>query len=126
MGLGLTSKWVGIHLGACLLFTHNCSLFRGTQTTWCHEKGFIESVVHLLRLFLMLGMMPLDRCVATENDLIALLRNKARNKKNMSLAAGLCSLTLPLCSLTLPFHLLPQDGSAHILYSVFCIKNYVL
>ena len=52
------------------------------------KKRFIESVVPLLRLFLMLGMMPLERCVATENDLIALLGNEARHQFLMSIEAG--------------------------------------
>ena len=54
--------------------------------TWCYKKKIVKSVVPLLRLFLMSSMMPLEleRCVVTENDLIALLRNDAWNKLLMS------------------------------------------
>ena len=60
-------------------------------TTWCkhskvsifscrfhcplsHLKSFIESVVPPIRLFLMIIMLPLKRCVAKDSYLIALLR----------------------------------------------------
>ena len=52
--------------------------------TLSHLKSFIESVVPPIRLFLMIIMMPLKRCVAKENYLIALLRNEARNNFLMS------------------------------------------
>ena len=44
-----------------------------------HLKSFIESAVPPIRLYLMINMMTLKRCVAKENYLIALLRNEARN-----------------------------------------------
>ena len=43
-----------------------------SPNTWSHIKSVTETVVLLLRLFLMLNMMPLE----TENDFIALLRNE--------------------------------------------------
>ena len=53
--------------------------------TLSHLKSFIESAVPLIGLFLMIIMMPLKRCVAKENYLIALLSNEARNNFFMSL-----------------------------------------
>ena len=47
--------------------------------TLSHLKSFKESAVPSIRLFLMIIMMPLKRCVAKENYLIALLCNEARN-----------------------------------------------
>ena len=47
--------------------------------TLSHLKSFIESELPPIRLFLMIIMKPLKRCVAKENYLIALLRNEARN-----------------------------------------------
>ena len=41
-------------------------------------KSFIESAVPPIRLFLMIIIIPLKKCVAKENYLIALLRNEAR------------------------------------------------
>ena len=43
------------------------------------SKKFIESVALPIRLFLMIIMMPLQRCVVKENYLIALLRNEAKH-----------------------------------------------
>ena len=59
----------------------HCTLHSGTLP---HLKSFIESEVPPIRLFLMIIMMPLKRCVAKENYLIALLRNEARNNFFMS------------------------------------------
>ena len=47
-------------------------------------KSFIESGVPPIRLFLMIIMIPLKRCVAKEFFLIALLSNDARNNFLMS------------------------------------------
>ena len=46
--------------------------------TLSHLKCFTESAVPPIRLFLMIIIMPLKRCVAKENYLIALSRNEAR------------------------------------------------
>ena len=63
----------------------------------------------LLRLYLMFSMMSIERCVATENKFIAVLRNEAWNKFVMSMEAD----TLPLCLLNSGrFHLLLLDVSA--------------
>ena len=59
------------------------------QTTWSHKNIFIGTVVLFMRLFIMLSVMPLERCVATKNDFIAHLRNEARNTFVMSIVAGL-------------------------------------
>ena len=64
--------------------THKMDIF----SKRAHKKCFIETVVPLLRLFLMLSMMLLEMCVATENDFIALLRNEAWNKFVMLIVAG--------------------------------------
>ena len=61
----------------------------------------------------------MKRCVATEIDMTALLRNKAWNKLfvvNISRALTLC---IPYLGCRL---LLPLDVSAHILYSYFTAK----
>ena len=42
-------------------------------STLCHTDSFIGLAVPHLRLFLISTMMPLDRCVATGNDLTVLL-----------------------------------------------------
>ena len=52
--------------------------------TLSHIKSFIESAVPSIRLFLMIIIMPLKRCVAKVNYFIALLRNEARNNFFMS------------------------------------------
>ena len=56
--------------------------------TWPHKKDFIETMAPLLRLILMFCRMPLERCVVTENDLFALLRNEALNNFSISIVAG--------------------------------------
>ena len=68
---------------------------------WSDKKCFIETVV------------PLERCVATENDLMALLIYETWMffYVNSSWALTLCLLKSDR------FHLLPIDVSAHILYS---------
>ena len=60
-----------------------CCLLR-VPCTLSHPKSFIESAVSPIGLFLLIIMMPLKRCVAKENYLIALLRNEARNNFLMS------------------------------------------
>ena len=63
---------------AAALFHYCCSCCRIREhphPTLSHLKSFIESAVPPIRLFLMIIMMPLKRCVAKENYLIALLRN---------------------------------------------------
>ena len=45
--------------------------------TWCHLIIFIGLAVPHMRLYLIIITMPLKRCVATENDLPALLQNEA-------------------------------------------------
>ena len=52
--------------------------------TLSHLKSFLEPAVPPIRLFLMINMMPLKRCVVKGNYFIALLRNEARNKFLMS------------------------------------------
>ena len=52
--------------------------------TLSHIKSFLASAVPHIRLFLVIIMMLLKRCVAKENYLIALLRNEATNKFLMS------------------------------------------
>ena len=49
------------------------------EGTLSHLKSFIESAVTPIRLFRMIIMIPLKRCVVKENYLIALLRNEDRN-----------------------------------------------
>ena len=44
--------------------------------TRCHSEGFRDFVVPHLRLFLNWIKMPLESCVATENDLTALFKNE--------------------------------------------------
>ena len=53
--------------------------YAGAGVTLPHLKSFIELAVPLIRLFPMIIMMPLKRCVAMENNLITLLRNEAIN-----------------------------------------------
>ena len=77
--------------------------------TFFHNFFFIETVVLILRFFLMLSMMPLERCVATENDFIALLRNK--DLEQICDVNRSCALTLCLLN-SGRFHLLPLDVSA--------------
>ena len=60
------------------------SFFLFCPALWSRKKLFVP----LLRLFLMLGMMPLERCVATEYDCIALLSNEAWNQFLLSIVAG--------------------------------------
>ena len=48
----------------------------GEAHTKSHLKSFIKLEVPHLRLFLMLSMMPLKRCVATESVLTVLLENE--------------------------------------------------
>ena len=45
-----------------------------------HLKSFLEPAVPPKRLFLMINMMPLKRCVVKGNYFTALLRNEVRNK----------------------------------------------
>ena len=45
--------------------------------TWCHSDSVIRLAVPHLKLFLILIMMPLKRCVATENDMTALFKDQA-------------------------------------------------
>ena len=52
--------------------------------TSSHLKSFLEPAVPPMRLFLMINMMPLKRCVVKGNYFTALLRNEARNKFLMS------------------------------------------
>ena len=52
--------------------------------TSSHLKSFLEPAVPPIRLFLMINMMPLKRCVVKVNYFTALLRNEARNKFLMS------------------------------------------
>ena len=52
--------------------------------TSSHLKSFLKPAVPPIRLFLMINMMPLKRCVVKGNYFTALLRNKARNKFLMS------------------------------------------
>ena len=49
-----------------------------------HLKSFLEPAVPPIRLFLIVNMMPLKRCVVKGNYFTALLRNEARNKFLMS------------------------------------------
>ena len=56
--------------------------------TLCHFDCFIELAVPLLRLFLILSMMPLKRCVAKEIDFTALLKNEALKTFLMTIEAG--------------------------------------
>ena len=60
------------------------------RSTWSHKKKFNETVVPLPRLFLMLSMMPQNRCTAKENKLIALLRNEDWIVFVMSIVVGPC------------------------------------
>ena len=52
--------------------------------TSSHLKSFLQPAVPPIRLFLMINMMPLKRCVAKGNYFTALLRHEARNKFLMS------------------------------------------
>ena len=52
--------------------------------TSSHLKSFFEPAVPRIRLFLMITMMPLKRCVVKGNYFTALLRHEARNKFLMS------------------------------------------
>jgi hypothetical protein len=52
--------------------------------TSSHLKSFLEPAVPPIRLFLVINMMPLKRCVVKGNHFTALLRNEARNKFLMS------------------------------------------
>ena len=52
--------------------------------TSSHLKSFLEPAVPPIRLFLMINMMPLKRCVVKGNYFTALLRHEDRNKFFMS------------------------------------------
>ena len=49
-------------------------------STLSHLKSFLEPAVPPIRLFLMINMMPIKKCVVKGNYFTALLRNEARNK----------------------------------------------
>ena len=53
-------------------------------STLSHLRSFIDSAVPPIRLFLMMIMMTLKRCVAKENYFIAVLRYEATNNFLMS------------------------------------------
>ena len=60
---------------------------RGVELAYCtssHLKSFLEPAVPPIRLFIMINLMPLKRCVMKGKYFTALLRNKARNKFRMS------------------------------------------
>ena len=59
-------------------------LFTFEMPTSSHLKSFLEPSVPPIRLFLMINMMPLKRCVVKGNYFTALLRYEARNKFLMS------------------------------------------
>ena len=85
------------------------------------SDSLIGLAVPHLRLFLILSVMPLKRCVATENDLTALFKDPAQNKifdVNSRRALTLFSLT-PSSRLWLPL-----DGAEYILYLHPAIKNF--
>ena len=85
--------------------------------TLSHLKSFTKSAVPPIRLFLMIIMMPLKRCVAKENYLIALLRNDARNIFLMS-GSWLSIAKLWPLSFSAP------DGAAVILYSHLVMSSF--
>ena len=66
------------------VFPDSSLLERLLLYTLSHIKSFLVSAVPHIRLFLVIIMMLLKRCVAKENYLIALLRNEATNKFLMS------------------------------------------
>ena len=71
-----------------LLLNMDVPLSPTNQVTYWHSDSFTEFGVPHLRLFLILIMMPLKRCVATENDLTALLKKEAQNKSLMLIVEG--------------------------------------
>ena len=95
-------------------------LFKVTSPTCTspHLKNFLEPAVPPIRLFLMINMMPLKRCVVKGNYFIALLRNEAkkqifdvRGPDSPYLNSGRC-------------HLLPLDGAVYIFYSNLVMSNF--
>ena len=56
-----------------LIKTRQKGFVDNRSSTLCHTDSFIGLAVPHLRLFLISTMMPLDRCVATGNDLTVVL-----------------------------------------------------
>ena len=83
--------------------------------TSSHLKSFLEPAVPPIRLFLMVNMMALNRCVVKGNHFTALLRNEARNKCLIS------GPWLSVAKLRLP---LPLDGAVYIFYSNLVRSNF--
>ena len=72
-----------VNFVVCRVYRVVCNVQRtvcsnSMQLTQSHLSSFIESAVPPIILFLMIIMMPLKRCVAKKNYLIALLRNEVR------------------------------------------------
>ena len=86
-------------------------------TTSSHLKSFLEPAVPPIRLFLMINMMPLKRCVVNGNYFTALFRNEARNKFLRS-GPWLSVANSGRC------HLLPLDGAVYIFYSNLVMSNF--
>ena len=85
-----TAHWT-LNTEHCTLYTSHYTLITAhcipQITHWptsSHLKSFLEPAVPPRRLFLMINMMPLKRCLVKGNYFTALLRNEARNKFLMS------------------------------------------
>ena len=92
-------------------------VFHSRVVTSSHLKSFLQPAVPPIRLFLMINMMPLKRCVVKVNYFTALLRNEARNKFLMS-RPWLSVAKLGRC------HLLPLDGAVYIFSSNLAMSNF--